>query len=152
MSSEFMQKAIDLAIKNVTENKASPYGAVVVKDGRIIGTGTNDVNATNDPTNHAEIQAIRDACENLQTTDLSGCELYASGEPCIMCVAASYQARIKVIYYGYARDPKRGQWSNYLHEQLCLPKEQRDIQMIQLEIIDPQKNPYILWDNLQSQA
>src|SRR5690625_4773038 len=109
VSTAFMQEAIDLACNNVTENKASPYGAVVVKNGKVIGRGTNDVVVNHDPTAHAEIQAIRAACEYLQSTDLSGCEIYASGEPCIMCVSAIYQSRAKIIYYGYARDPEKGQ-------------------------------------------
>src|SRR4051794_25086547 len=96
---QFMEKAIDLALTNVLTSHGGPFGAIVVKDGKIIGTGRNEVTAANDPTAHAEVQAIRDACQNLQAFQLDDCEIYTSCEPCPMCIGAIYWARPKVIYY-----------------------------------------------------
>lgn len=96
---EFLRRAIALATENVLQGKGGPFGAVIVRDGEIIGEGTNSVTATNDPTAHAEVIAIRTAARALGTFDLSGCELYTSCEPCPMCLAATYWARISAIYY-----------------------------------------------------
>src|SRR4051794_20460158 len=96
---EFMLEAIRLSESNVTGHHGGPFGAMVVKDGRIIGRGVNEVTATNDPTAHAEVMAIREACRVLGTFQLAGCELYVSCEPCPMCLAASYWARIDRLYF-----------------------------------------------------
>ena len=97
---EFLRRAIALATENVLAAKGGPFGAVVVRDGHIVGEGANSVTATFDPTAHAEVNAIRAACRTLGTFVLDGCELYTSCEPCPMCLAASYWARLNVIYYG----------------------------------------------------
>ena len=97
---EFLRRAISLATANVLEGNGGPFGAVIARDGRIIGEGANSVTATNDPTAHGEVNAIRAAARALGTFDLSGCELYTSCEPCPMCLAAAYWARISAIYYG----------------------------------------------------
>jgi guanine deaminase len=97
---EFLRRAIALATENVVGGKGGPFGAVVVRDGQIVGEGANSVTATYDPTAHAEVNAIRAACRALGTFVLAGCELYTSCEPCPMCLAASYWARLDVIYYG----------------------------------------------------
>jgi guanine deaminase len=97
---EFLRRAIALATENVQQGRGGPFGAVVVRDGKIIGEGANSVTATNDPTAHAEVNAIRAAARALGTFDLSGCELYTSCEPCPMCLAATYWARISAICYG----------------------------------------------------
>jgi len=97
---EFLRRAIALATHNVLGGKGGPFGAVVVRDGRVVGEGTNAVTATHDPTAHAEVNAIRAACRALGIFVLEGCELYTSCEPCPMCLAASYWARLDVIYYG----------------------------------------------------
>lgn len=94
-----MLEAIRLANENI-DNGGGPFGAVIVKDGKIIGRGCNRVTANNDPTAHAEISAIRDAAKNIDSFDLSGCEVYTSCEPCPMCLGAIYWARLKHIYYG----------------------------------------------------
>ena len=99
---EFLRRAIALATENVLGGTGGPFGAVVVRDGRIVGEGANSVTATFDPTAHAEVNAIRAACRALGTFVLDGCELYTSCEPCPMCLAASYWARIDAIYYGSA--------------------------------------------------
>lgn len=96
----FMDEAIAESAKNLETGHGGPFGAVVVKDGVIVGRGHNEVLKHNDPTCHGEIQAIRDACRSLGTYDLSGCELYTSAEPCPMCLSAIIWANIKTVYYG----------------------------------------------------
>lgn len=96
---QYMREAIKLASDNI-DNNGGPFGAVIVKDGQIVGKGVNRVTANNDPTAHAEVSAIRDASKNLNTFDLSGCIIYTSCEPCPMCLGAIYWARISKIYYG----------------------------------------------------
>lgn len=105
MTSEekFMQAAIDLAKSNLEQNEGGPFGCVIVKDDAIVGRGYNQVTSTNDPTAHAEVVAIRDACKNLGTFQLDGCEVYTSCEPCPMCLGAIYWARPKVIYFANNR-------------------------------------------------
>ena len=97
---EFLRRAITLATENVLSGKGGPFGAVIVHNGRIVGEGTNAVTSTYDPTAHAEVNAIRAACRALGTFVLEGCELYTSCEPCPMCLAAAYWARLDIIYYG----------------------------------------------------
>ncbi len=99
----YMQCAIDLAENGIKQNEGGPFGAIIVKNGKIVGKGNNRVISTNDPTAHAEIVAIRDACTNLESFDLSGCEIYTSCEPCPMCLSAIYWANISKIYYGNTR-------------------------------------------------
>ena len=99
----FMQKAIELSIKNIN-NKGGPFGCVIVKNNKIISEGVNGVTQNNDPTAHAEIVAIRNACTELNTFDLSGCEIYTSCEPCPMCLAAIYWSHIDNIFYANTRD------------------------------------------------
>ena len=95
----FMKKAIELAESNLETNFGGPFGACIVKDGKIIGKGSNHVLVNNDPTAHAEVMAIRDACKNINSYDLSGCELYTSCYPCPMCLSAIIWANIKTVYY-----------------------------------------------------
>ncbi len=97
---EFLRRAITLATENVLGGSGGPFGAVVVRGGSIVGEGANSVTATYDPTAHAEVNAIRAACRALGTFVLAGCELYTSCEPCPMCLAACYWARLDAIYYG----------------------------------------------------
>lgn len=97
---EYMKKAIALATENVVSSRGGPFGAVIVRDGRVIATGVNLVTADNDPTAHAEVTAIRAACQALGTFQLAGCDIYTSCEPCPMCLAAIYWARCERIYYG----------------------------------------------------
>lgn len=96
----FMEKAISLASENVLSGAGGPFGAVIVRDGKIIATGVNRVTANNDPTAHAEVMAIRAACEALGSFQLTGCEVYTSCEPCPMCLAAIYWSRCSAIYFG----------------------------------------------------
>ena len=100
---EFMRKAIELSVENV-KNGGGPFGAVIVKGDEIVATGVNRVTAHNDPTAHAEVSAIREACRRLGTFDLSGCEIYTSCEPCPMCLSALYWAGVKKIFYGNTKE------------------------------------------------
>jgi guanine deaminase len=102
--SEFMLEAIRLSISNVEEGKGGPFGAVVVKEGKIIARGVNQVTTTNDPTAHAEVVAIRNACTVLNTFQLDGCEIYTSCEPCPMCLGAIYWARPAKLFYANSKE------------------------------------------------
>ena len=104
MNLQFLREAIRLSIEKMEQGAGGPFGAVVVKDGRIVGRGWNCVTSQNDPTAHAEIMAIRDACQNLGSFHLEGCALYASCEPCPMCLSAIYWARISNIYFAASRN------------------------------------------------
>jgi tRNA(Arg) A34 adenosine deaminase TadA len=101
---EYMDVAIDLSDDNFDKNYGGPFGACVVKDGKIIGKGINRVIKNNDPTAHAEIVAIRNACKNINSHDLTGCELYTSCYPCPMCLSAIIWANIKKVYYGNTKE------------------------------------------------
>ena len=101
---DYMLVAIDEALQGIRNNHGGPFGAVVVKDGVIIGRGHNCVVSNNDPTHHGEMAAIRDACHNLGTFDLSGCTIYTTGEPCHMCLCACMWANIRKVYYGCTID------------------------------------------------
>lgn len=100
---KYMKRAIELSLQNMQSNKGGPFGAVIVKDGKVIGEGWNKVTSQNDPTAHAEVEAIRSACANLKNFDLSGSSIYTSCEPCPMCLSAIYWARIDKIYYANTR-------------------------------------------------
>ena len=101
---EFMHRAIALANEGVDENAGGPFGAVIVKNGEIVGEGFNQVTSTNDPTAHAEIVAIRRACENLDSHQLEGCTIYTSCEPCPMCFGAIYWARPEKVFFASTRE------------------------------------------------
>src|ERR1700756_2826268 len=103
MKNAFMREAIGISLQKMRRNKGGPFGAVVVRKGKIIGKGWNAVTSTNDPTAHAEVVAIRDACRRLKTFQLDDCELYTSCEPCPMCLSAMYWARLKKVYYANTR-------------------------------------------------
>lgn len=130
----FMEKAIEVALENAISNQGGPFGAIVVKDGKIIGTGRNEVTASNDPTAHAEVQAIREACQYLNDFQLIDCEIYTSCEPCPMCIGAIYWARPKAVYYACTKEDaaKIGFDDQFIYEQLSLPIDQRNITMKQI--------------------
>jgi guanine deaminase len=130
MSNEHhMRRAIALSLQMIRSNRGGPFGAVIVKDGRVIAEGANQVTSTNDPTAHAEIVAVRLACQALETFDLTGCEIYTSCEPCPMCLGAIYWARISRIYYANDRhDAARiGFRDDFLYHEIPLPPAQRAI-------------------------
>ena len=129
-----MRKAISISIDKMRANCGGPFGAVVVKSGRIIGSGWNQVTSSNDPTAHAEICAIREACRRLKTFQLNECELYASCEPCPMCLSAIYWARLKNVYYGNTRkDAARIEFDDdFIYREISTPVRRRQIPMKQL--------------------
>lgn len=129
-----MKKAIDLAMSNVSDIKGGPFGAVVVKDGEIIGQGVNNVTEDNDPTAHAEIVAIREATKKLGTFSLEGCEIYSSCEPCPMCLGAIYWAKIDKLYYAATKDDAaRSNFDDsFIYNEIALSKDQRKIPSLQL--------------------
>ncbi|HMG03389.1 MAG TPA: nucleoside deaminase [Edaphobacter sp.] len=117
---EFMRRAIELATENVVSGRGGPFGAVIVRDGAVIATGVNRVTATNDPTAHAEVTAIREACRVLGDFSLPGCVMYTSCEPCPMCLAAIYWARMERIFYsGTAADAAAAGFDDaFLYEEI----------------------------------
>jgi guanine deaminase len=129
-----MHEAIRLAIEGVSAGRGGPFGAVVVKDGQIVGRGCNQVTSANDPTAHAEIVAIRDACQRLGTYRLAGCEIFASCEPCPMCLATIYWSRIERFYYGCtAADAAAIGFSDVtIRQELGLPVDRRAVAAIPL--------------------
>jgi guanine deaminase len=131
---EFLRRAIALAKENVTSGKGGPFAAVVVRDGEIVGEGANSVTATNDPTAHGEVNAIRAACKALGTFTLAGCQLYTSCEPCPMCLAAAYWARIDAIFYGCcAADAARAGFDDaFLYDELRRKPAERKLPSTQL--------------------
>ncbi|MBI3880792.1 MAG: nucleoside deaminase [Verrucomicrobia bacterium] len=141
MQADFMHEAIRLARENMLAGRGGPFGAVVVKDGKIIGRGWNQVTSTNDPTAHAEVTAIREACGALGDFKLSGCELYTSCEPCPMCLAAIYWARVdKVFYAGTRADAAdAGFDDDFLYREIPLPIEARKLPMTPLLRANAQK-------------
>ncbi len=133
MKQEFMQRAIELSRKNMRDGAGGPFGAVVVKDGKIIGEGWNKVTSANDPTAHAEVTAIRDACSNVKNFSLDGAEIYTSCEPCPMCLSAIYWSRISKIYYGNTRkDAANIQFDDdFLYQEIPKDIKDRKVPMIQ---------------------
>jgi tRNA(Arg) A34 adenosine deaminase TadA len=133
MNKKFMRKAIALSIDNVKNNLGGPFGAVVVKDGVIIATGANCVTSHNDPTAHAEVTAIRNACKELGSFQLDGCEIYTSCEPCPMCLGAIYWARPKAVYYGNTKaDAAKIDFDDqFIYDELDLPLQERKLKMQQ---------------------
>lgn len=129
-----MREAIRQSKAGMDKGEGGPFGAIVVKDGRIVGRGNNRVLATNDPTAHAEVVAIRDACQNLGSFQLDDCEIYTSCEPCPMCLGAIYWARPKRVYFGCTRtDAANIQFDDdFIYEEIGAPLEQRKIPMIPL--------------------
>lgn len=129
-----MQEAIDLAKQNLKLKNGGPFGAVVVKDGKIIGRGVNSVTSQNDPTAHAEVNAIREACAVINSFQLDDCEIYSSCEPCPMCLGAIYWARPKKFYYAATREDaaKAGFDDSEIYREIQLPIQSRKIPSEQL--------------------
>ena len=131
----FMEKAVELSLENMRAGKGGPFGAIIVRQGKIVGTGANHVTSDNEPTAHAEVVAIRDACKNLGTFQLDDCEIYTSCEPCPMCLAAIYWARPKAIYYANTRKDAAdiGFDDDFLYEELKKNLEERSLPIHQLD-------------------
>jgi guanine deaminase len=127
----FMRDAIQLSLEGVRSGRGGPFGCVVVRGGRVVGRGSNQVTSTCDPTAHAEIVAIRDACKALGTFQLDDCTIYASCEPCPMCLSAIYWARIPAAYYGNSRQDAAaiGFDDEFIYQQIPLPVGERQVSM-----------------------
>lgn len=134
MKPQFMTRAIQLAIENVRSGKGGPFGAVVTKDDSLVAEGVNQVTLTNDPTAHAEVLAVRRACQKLGLFELKGCDLYTSCEPCPMCLGAIYWARVSRVYFGTiaADASKIGFDDSSIYHEIAQPHSQRKIPMIQM--------------------
>ena len=130
----YMREAVQLAEQGMRSGRGGPFGCVVVRRGKIVGRGSNRVTSTNDPTAHAEVVAIRDACTALQTFQLTDCELYTSCEPCPMCLSAIYWARIPQVYYGNTRADAAaiGFDDDFIYQQVPLAPEARTVKMERL--------------------
>ncbi len=135
MERKFIQRAIELARYGMDKNEGGPFGCVIVKNGNIIAEGNNRVISKNDPTAHAEIVAIRKACKELGSFQLTGCEIYTSCEPCPMCLGAIYWARPSHIYYAATREDaaKAGFDDEFIYKEIVIPPGDRKIPMKQLE-------------------
>jgi len=134
MKPEFMRAAIRLSLVKMRAKGGGPFGAVVVRHGKIIARGWNQVTSANDPTAHAEVMAIRAACRKLRTFQLDDCELYTSCEPCPMCLAAIYWARFKKVYYANTRRDaaKIGFDDDFIYREVAKPVSKRQIPLRQL--------------------
>ena len=143
---KFMAKAIELSISSAS-TIGGPFGSVVVKDNKIVAEGSNKVTSSNDPTAHAEIVAIREACKKLNTFDLSGCEIYTSCEPCPMCLSAIYWSRIEKIYYANTREDAKNIDFDDSFIYLEIPKktDDRKIKMTQI-LRDDALKAFEIWD------
>ena len=130
---KYMRLAIEKSIESV-ENGGGPFGAVIVKDGEVVAVASNSVTIDNDPTAHAEVNAIRQACRKLGTFDLSGCEIYASCEPCPMCLASIYWARIDKLFYANTKSDadKIGFSDSFIYEEFAKPESERSIKVVSM--------------------
>lgn len=133
MNLDFLREAIRLSVEKMEDNEGGPFGAVVVRNGEIVGRGWNRVTSTNDPTAHAEVVAIRDACSRLKTFSLAGCEIYSSCEPCPLCLAAIYWSRLDRIYYAATCDDAAaaGFDDRSFYQEIKKPAEERAVPMEQ---------------------
>ena len=143
----FMMKAIELSIKSA-KSKGGPFGSVIVKDNKIIAEGSNKVTMNNDPTAHGEIVAIRDACQKLNTFNLSGCDLYSSCEPCPMCLSAIYWSRIENVFYANTRiDAKSIDFDDsFIYSEINKDLESRKIKMQQMHR-DEALEAFKIWED-----
>lgn len=152
MNKEYMRMAIELALENI-RNGGGPFGAVIVKDGEIVATGANRVTANNDPTAHAEVSAIRAACEKLGTFMLDGCEIYSSCEPCPMCLGAIYWAHIDRLYYGCNKldAADAGFDDSFIYKELELDANQRRLKTEEL-LPEEAKAAFEAWKNKEDKV
>jgi tRNA(Arg) A34 adenosine deaminase TadA len=151
---QFMKKAVELAKRNADEG-GTPFGAVLVRNGEILAEGVNELHKKFDVSGHAELLAIRKAQEKLQTNDLSGSIMYASGEPCPMCMTAIYYAGIDTVYYcGSIEDAKAAGLgtSVRIYKELAKPREERSVKMIHMPVEDREKDPIRYWQAKKGQS
>ena len=136
-----------MACETAKGTRGGPFGAIIVKDGRIVGRGVNEVTSGKDPTAHAEVQAIRDACRNLDDFQLTDCDVYTSCEPCPMCLGALYWARVRAVYFGFDRNDaaSAGFDDSLIYEEVPKPAAERLLPMIRLEPDASAASPFELW-------
>jgi guanine deaminase len=134
MNEKFMREAIRLSIQMMRRGQGGPFGAVVVRNGKVVGRGSNQVTSVNDPTAHAEIVAIRAACKRLKTFQLDDCDLYTSCEPCPMCLSAIYWARLAKVFYANTRkDAAKIDFDDdFIYREVALPIRKRTLKMKQV--------------------
>lgn len=142
----FMKRAIELAREGVDRNEGGPFGCVIVRDGQIVGEGNNRVTSTNDPTAHAEVVAIRDACRNLGTFLLDGCVVYTSCEPCPMCLGAIYWSRPAAIFYAGTREDAAaaGFDDEHFYSEMEKANDDRELKMVNL-LRDEARQAFDAW-------
>lgn len=147
-----MRQAIQLAVENVKQG-GGPFGAVIVKDGEVVATGVNRVTATHDPTAHAEVRAIREACSCLQDFQLEGCDIYTSCEPCPMCLGAIYWSRLRHIYYGCnkADAAQAGFDDSFIYKEMELPLSQRHKPIEEL-LPEEARQTFRAWDEQEDKV
>ncbi len=150
---KFLQMAIRMAEDNVKENQGGPFGAVIVKEGQVIGRGINRVIQTNDPTGHAEVTAIRDACNNVGDFRLEGSVIYSSCEPCPMCLGAIYWARISRIVFASSNmdAAAAGFDDSFIYKQIPLPIHLRSIPTVRLDLLG-HLGPFEAWEALEQKT
>ncbi|HEY0244172.1 MAG TPA: nucleoside deaminase [Mucilaginibacter sp.] len=150
---DFMQMAIDLSAYNVKQGMGGPFGAVIVKDGMVVARSANKVVLQNDSTAHAEVSAIRLACQELGTFNLTGCEIYTSCEPCPMCLGAIYWARIDKIYYANTKADAAaiGFDDHFIYDELEQPMEKRKLPIVQL-MRDEALPVFKLWSETENRT
>lgn len=146
MHEEFLRRAIQLAVENVESGRGGPFGALIVRDGAIVAEGANHVTTQNDPTAHAEVVAIREACRKLNTFELRGCTIFASCEPCPMCLSAIYWARLDSLYYAASKDDASaaGFDDSFLYVQIPLAEKDRSLPTQRL-LNDEGDRPFAIW-------
>ena len=148
---KFMREAIRLSMENVQSGNGGPFGTVIVKNGKIIATGVNEVTKSNDPTAHAEMIAIRNACEKLNSFQLDGCDIYCSCEPCPMCLGAIYWARPKSIYFANSKkDAAEINFDdNVIYQEIKLPIHERKLTITQL-LRDEAQFVFLQWQESEN--
>jgi len=149
----YLKMAIDEALRGIHEHAGGPFGAVIVRDGKVLGTGFNTVLRSNDPTAHAEINAIRDACRREKQHHLTGAVLYSNFEPCPMCLSAIYWADIREVWYCAGREVagRIGFMDDHLYMELTLPSENREVVTTHVELPEME---HLLneWENLEGKV
>src|SRR5690554_5080017 len=149
----FMKMAIDLSREGMEAGKGGPFGCIIIKDGQVVGKGCNSVSSTNDPTAHAEIVAIKDACKNLGTFQLQGCEIYTSCEPCPMCLGAIYWARPDRVFYANDRKDAAaaGFDDDFIYRELNVSPENRKIPMLKFQL-EEASQVFKEWEDLDNKT
>jgi guanine deaminase len=148
-----LQRSIEIAETNCKANNGGPFGAVIVRDGKIVAECGNSVTTTNDPTAHAEVNAIREACKKLNTFDLSDCEIYASCEPCPMCLSAIYWARIPKLYYAANKHDAKdaGFDDSFIYDELDKNENERSIYIKRINL-PTSEQPFEIWKGMSDKV